>query len=311
MLNPSCEALLALGRSLQRSNYHFTTITPLSHRRVLQRESLGPRTLRDIFGWNRAFTERDLTAQMLGYLRAAGALEVAGTLRSKVRFSTLGSQIFLHSGFPTQQADAVFLGPDTYRFAGIVRQVVESRPWRRAARILDIGAGSGAGGLYAASLMKEEGPQIVLTDINERALQFSTVNARLNEVPEVTIISSNLYASVEGMFDLIISNPPYLVDPQARTYRHGGGSYGEELSLRIAVDGIRTLAPGGCLLVYTGTAVVDGVDIFRRELLARLGPAARIIYREVDPDVFGEELEAPPYNSVDRIAVVAATIERA
>jgi hypothetical protein len=99
------------------------------------------------------------------------------------------------------------------------------------------------------------------------------------------------------------------MDSQARTYRHGGGSYGEELSVRIAAEGIPRLAPGGCLLVYTGSAVVDGVDTFERALRARVGDAGRITYREIDPDVFGEELEQHPYDRVDRIAAVAALIE--
>jgi hypothetical protein len=37
----------------------------------------------------------------------------------------------------------------------------------------------------------------------------------------------------------------------------------------------------------------------------------RFSYEEIDPDVFGEELEHPPYDRVDRIAVVVATIDGA
>ena len=33
-------------------------------------------------------------------------------------------------------------------------------------------------------------------------------------------------------------------------------------------------------------------------------------YREIDPDVFGEELETPAYADVDRIALVAAVMDR-
>jgi methylase of polypeptide subunit release factors len=310
--NPSLEnALFALGKALQKHHYEFTTITPLSHRTVLDRPPTGALTLRDIFGRNRPFVESDLPQEILGYLQDATALIAnGGELRSAVRFSTLATQLFVHSSFPTAQADAVFFGPDTYRFAEAIREGIGSRAAVQSPRILDIGAGSGAGGVHVAQLLKGQTPHIVLTDINLRALQFSRVNARLNDVPDVTVFRSDLYANVSGTFDLIISNPPYLVDPGARTYRHGGGAYGEELSVRIAAEGIPFLAPGGCLLLYTGTAVVDGIDVFKVRLHAKLGTSARITYREIDPDVFGEELRQPPYDRADRIAVVAAMIEK-
>ena len=68
--------------------------------------------------------------------------------------------------------------------------------------------------------------------------------------------------------NLIISNPPYLVDRSARLYRHGGGELGFDLSVRIVQDSIDRLYPGGRLFVYTGTPVVDGVD----HILAAIAP---------------------------------------
>ena len=69
---------------------------------------------------------------------------------------------------------------------------------------------------------------VTLSDINRRALRFCGINAALNAVPDVTIVESDLFESIPGPFDLIIANPPYLVDPLARTYRHGGGALGFE-----------------------------------------------------------------------------------
>ena len=153
-------------------------------------------------------------------------------------------------------------------------------------------------------------PRLVLADINQRALRFSRINAALNGVPGVQVVESDLYANVDGPFDLIIANPPYLVDPLQRTYRHGGGTFGSALSLSIAEQGIAHLARGGRLLLYTGSAIIDGVDLFHQALGERLsGRAVRLGYEEIDPDVFGEELDAPPYDRADRIAVVAATLE--
>ena len=311
-LSSQDEALVRTGEALRRAGYKFTTVTPLSHRRVLARPASPSNSLRDIFGWSRPFSACDLPDSLLGNLEAAGALAIAGDkLRSNVRFSTLADQLFVHSAFPTEGADAVFFGPDTYRFARVIRQEASNLAARSGMRLLDLGAGSGAGGLHAAILLQGAEPHLTLTDINPSALRFSHINAVLNDVPNVQIVESDLYGNVTGPFDLIVSNPPYLVDPLARLYRHGGGQFGSELSIRIVEGGLAHLAPKGRLLLYTGSAIVDGVDLFENALRERLKDRRdlRLSYDEIDPDVFGEELEAPPYDCVDRIAVVAVGVE--
>jgi methylase of polypeptide subunit release factors len=305
-------ALLALGRALKAREYRFTTITPASHHLVNSRVTIPSARLEDIFGWNRPFRRGELPADLLDRLGAAGALETTRQhLRSTVRFSTLGHQLFAHSSFPTEQGDAVFFGPDTYRFARMIRQSLAESALRPGARIIDIGSGSGAGGLHAAAL-SDPSSTLVLTDINQSALRFSRINAALNGVHNVEIVESDVFAAVEGQFDLIVSNPPYLVDPLARLYRHGGGLLGFDLSVKIAEQSIAHLAPGGRLLLYTGSAIVAGRDAFYETLTARLsGRAVQFCYEEIDPDVFGEELAHPPYDQADRIAVVAVTVQAA
>ena len=161
-----------------------------------------------------------------------------------------------------------------------------------------------------AECVAELRPRITLSDVNRLALRFCGINAALNAVPHVTIVESDLFESVPGPFDLIIANPPYLVDSLARTYRHGGGALGCKLSLCIATQGLSRLAPGGRLLLYTGSAIVNGSDLFRTALLSELaGRDVRVAYEEIDPDVFGEELEYAPYDRADRLAVVGVTID--
>ena len=303
-------ALVEAGRQLLQLGYQFTTVTPASHRRVLSRPSVRSPTLRDIFGWCRPFQGVDVPEPLFISLVEAGALDLsAATLRSAVRFSTLGNQLFAHSPFPTEQSDAVVFGPDTYRFARSLRQSLAELSPRSGMRVLDVGAGSGAGGLHVAALLRGAAPQVVLTDINRNALRFSRINAALNRV-DAHVIESDLYSNVDGNFDLIVSNPPYLVDPAQRLYRHGGGRLGSTLSLKIAEQGIERLTPGGRLLLYTGSAIVDGVDLFHEALSECIDRhRARLSYEEIDPDVFGEELDHSPYDQVDRIAAVLAVIE--
>jgi methylase of polypeptide subunit release factors len=305
-------ALIALGSSLLRSGYRFTTPTPATHGRVNARPVLGPVSLTDIFGWSRPFADADLPDDLLVLLMEARAVMPAQSrLRSTVRFSTLGQQIFLHSAYPTEQDDAVFFGPDTYRFARMLERELPDLWGRKGLRILDIGAGSGAGGLHASTLLgRESRPAIVLGDINEQALRSCRINAAINGVANVEVLASDLYAGIGGRFDVIMANPPYLVDGRTRLYRHGGGTLGAAISLAIVDQGIARLRPRGRLLLYTGSAIVDGKDLFLESLEQSLaGKRVRLRYDEIDPDVFGEELEHPPYDQADRIAAVSAVIE--
>ena len=308
------DALVLLGRWLQSAGYAFTTITPASHARVnARRGAETAHSLRDVFGWSRPFHAGLLPAQALGWLREAGLLQEAqngGLLRSRVRFSSLGGRLHAHSAYPTLAADAVFFGPDTYRFVALIEAELARQPLRPAARILDIGCGAGPGGI-AAALAGPAPAEVVLGDINPQALAFARANAELAGLPQAQTAQSDLFASLDGNFDLIVANPPYLVDAGERAYRHGGGPLGGGLSLRIVAEGLQRLAPGGRLVLYTGAAIVEGADPLRNEAGALLRQAGCAFdYRELDPDVFGEELDSPAYAQADRIAAVALVAHR-
>lgn len=313
---PLTDALVLLGRWLQAEGYRFTTVTPATHARVNARfDARKASSLRDIFGWSRPFSPDLPPPLATGWLREGGLLEPVGTTgglgRSKVRFSSLGESLYAHSAYPTLEADAVFFGPDTYRFVALIDAELSRQRLAMGARILDIGCGAGPGGMAAALTAKAFTPELVLADINPRALDFARANAALAGLENVTFQQSDLFASLAGRFDLIVANPPYLVDAGERTYRHGGGALGSELSLRIVREGLPRLAPGGRLILYTGAPIVEGSDPFRDAVSAELRQAGvAFSYREIDPDVFGEELDAPAYANAERIAAVALVAEQ-
>ena len=300
----STPALVALARAVQATGYAFVTPTPATHARVNARPGTAwANDLRGVFGWSRPFRDGTVPPGILDAMGAAGVVARHGEgWRSLVRLSSLDGLLFLHSAYPTEAADAVFFGPDTYRFAQAILRGLD-RPIGRA---VDIGCGAGPGAVLIAR--DNRLATVHAVDINERALQLTAANAALAGV-SVAAVRSDLLREVPGLFDLIVANPPYLVDPAARSYRHGGGALGADLSLAILDEGIGRLAPGGTLLLYTGAAIVNGADPLRCAAADRLGGTRMSwSYTEVDPDVFGEELAGGAYDGAERIAAVILTV---
>jgi len=188
--------------------------------------------------------------------------------------------------------------------------VVEFASPRGTERVLDIGTGSGA--LLLALLSELPNALGTATDISGPALDVARRNAERHKLDgRCTFVNCDIADGISGPFDLIVSNPPYLNDPLQRTYRHGGGALGSELSVRIALDAKDRLTPGGSLLLYTGSPIVAGIDQLKREIEAGLSGSGFVLsYEEIGPDVFGEELETENYNHVDRIAAVVLTVQR-
>jgi SAM-dependent methyltransferase len=301
-------ALLELLTHLRVFDYRFITPTPETHRRVLARKAgTAARDLRDVFGWNLPFPPTLFPAPLFERLANLGVLsEHAGLYKSQMRVASVGDRLFLHSAFPTGQKDAVFFGPDSYRFVRFLEAELAGAPETR--RLVDIGAGAGVGAIAAAALLPTA--RLTLADINPLALRYAAINAHHAGL-EVELVEGNGIDAVVGPFDLAITNPPFIVDAQERTYRHGGDMHGGALSLQWALAAARVVAPGGRVLLYTGSTIVDGADRLEaalRERLPELGCSLR--YAELDPDIFGEQLEEPGYEDVERIAAIGAVIRR-
>ena len=301
------DALVRLAQAVRSTGYSFVTPTPLTIARVNARPGADWATdLRGVFGWSRPFRDGVVPPDVLALMQDAGVLaDVPGGHRSLVRLSTLDGELFLHSAYPTAATDAVFFGPDTYRFASAILAHRPASPVRRA---VDIGCGAGPGGVLVARA--HPAAEVLAVDINDAALNLARANAALARV-SLRAVNSNLLLGVDGAFDLIVANPPYLVDPSERAYRHGGGPLGAGLSLAILDAALDRLAHGGTLLLYTGAAVVNGTDPFRDAAATRLGgERAEWNYRELDPDVFGEELDGGAYTAADRIAAILLTVTK-
>ncbi|WP_174274241.1 methyltransferase [Sphingomonas bacterium] len=302
------QALLELLRRLRLADYSFVAPNRRTHhegrlRRMLRR----PDSLRDIFGWNRAFRARDIAPAMLEWMGWAGILQPLsfGRFRSRLRVSSLGRHLVLHSPLSAGR-DAVFFGPDSYRFARFLEDVAAMLPAR--ARVVDLGAGAGAGALALASARRDL--RLVLIDINREAVRLARINLAAAGI-EADVIEGDGLSAVQGGIDAVIANPPFLAGSISGRYRNGGTELGSAVTLDWMRQSASRLGSDGTILLYGASAIVEGQDALGETLgkeLSRGGYAVR--YRELDPDIFGGMLWRPSYRGVDRIAAVTMIATR-
>lgn len=169
-------------------------------------------------------------------------------------------------------------------------------PRERVRRVLDLGCGGGIQALHAA----RHGQQVVATDLSERALAFAAFTAALNAT-ELELRQGSLLEPVAGeTFDLIVSNPPFVITPRTGpgeqatwTYRDGGRA-GDSLLAELLGDLPAHLAPGGSAVLLGNWEISRDAawDAHPRDWLAPViaaGVDAWVIQRErTDPAQYAE-----------------------
>lgn len=166
--------------------------------------------------------------------------------------------------------------------------LVEAALHEPFARVLDLGTGSGC--ILLSLLDERPGATGTGTDISQAALAV----ARLNAVPmgltsRATFLRSDWFSDVAGMFDLIVSNPPYIaetemagLDPEVREHDPRialtPGGDGLDAYRTIADGAMGHLSPGGRILLEIGPT--QGRDVV--QLLARAGLADIRVLPDLD-----------------------------
>jgi methylase of polypeptide subunit release factors len=109
-------------------------------------------------------------------------------------------------------------------------------------RALDLGTGNGVHALLAARHARH----VVATDVNPRALAYTSLNAALNGLDNVECRQGSLFEPVAGeMFDLITCNAPFVISPERRFVYRDGGMAGDEFSEQVVAGVAERLADGG------------------------------------------------------------------
>ncbi len=137
-------------------------------------------------------------------------------------------------------------------------------------RLLDLCTGSGCVGITLAYLR----PELFVTasDISTGALEVARTNSRHLLTAQPRLVESNLYEEIEGKYDLIVSNPPYLTGEESEELQRRGWPE-PTIALDGGLDGldhVRGILQGGFAhLTSNGYLLVEG-DVRRIELIAEL-----------------------------------------
>jgi len=138
-------------------------------------------------------------------------------------------------------------------------------------RVLDVGVGSGAIALAIAD--EHPGARVVATDSSPDALAVAAANAEQTGL-HVELVLGELFAGLEGPFDLVVSNPPYVAQedvpelpPEVAEYEPRAALIESGETEAIAEQALSRLEPGGSLALE----IADGNAARVADLLHGLG----------------------------------------
>ena len=174
------------------------------------------------------------------------------------------------------------------------------------ARALDVGTGTGFQALLAASHCEH----VVATDLNERALAFAEFNAALNGRSNVEFRAGSFFEPVQGeTFDLVVSNPPYVISPETALVFRDSGKPGDTVSAELVAELPAYLEESGFGTIMISWAAGDAAAAARpRSWVDGRGCDAWLIHTGgedalhaaatwnraagTDPERFGQRLDA-------------------
>ena len=153
-------------------------------------------------------------------------------------------------------------------------ELLKSQIPHPAARILDVGTGSGVIALSLAANFPDA--TVTATDISDDCLALARENAeRLGLTNRIEFLAGDLLLQVNGVYDLIVANLPYVAAPDraglSREVFHDpevalfGGERGDEVVRRLIEAAPARLRPGGLLALELGLGQADDLAALMAE----------------------------------------------
>jgi methylase of polypeptide subunit release factors len=271
------EAAATLGRGDSRA----------ALRRTAERDPLG--TLIRLFACRQAEPAQVVTAALaplpLAEARRAGLVEAHGDgLRQGVHLEPYGESWWVVSDLPAAARPGGPLPADHVLGVGAASATLAGATVRPpVATALDLGTGCGVQALHLSTHARS----VTATDVSPRALRFAATTAALNGL-DWDLRLGDLAAPVAGCrFDLIVSNPPFVVGPGVATHTYrDSGRIGDAFCAELVAAAPGLLAEGGTMQFLANWAHVAGEDWGDRVAgwVAGTGLDAWVIQREVaDP----------------------------
>jgi len=132
---------------------------------------------------------------------------------------------------------------------------------RQARHTLDLGTGCG----ILAFLLAGHSDRVIAVDRNPRAVGMAAFNAQLNHLPQVECRESDFFSALVGEeYDLIATNPPFVISPENRYLFRDGGMTADTILQRIVTEAPRHLAEGGFCQILCNWAETGEEDWGRR-----------------------------------------------
>ena len=167
----------------------------------------------------------------------------------------LGTVFFHKNEFKTD-ARALIPRPETEELA----EWILSWELSNNLQILDMGCGSGVLGLSLAAARPDW--NVTLTDVSPDALALAQENAARLEITNATFLHSDLFTAVDGLFDGIVANLPYIPESERATLTREvmhdpalalfSGSDGLDLIRRFVPEAFARLKTGGWIVLEIG-----------------------------------------------------------
>lgn len=192
----------------------------------------------------------DLPDSMIGKIDAMADRRLAGEPIDHI----LGNREFYGRSFEISK-DVLSPRPET---EGLVDAALKSLKGMPAPHILDLGTGSGA--IIITLLSEILGASGLAVDMSKAALTVAQTNARKHDVQDrLDFVCGSWLEPVDGVFDLIVSNPPYITEAAMKELSREVAEFDPHMALYGGPDGLgpyRVIIPEAKAYLKAGAAFI-------------------------------------------------------